>query len=188
MEILQPVSLHCSDLLVDPAAVDNLKLSIRGRVFVPHEEEYDKARKVWNGMIDRHPALIIQCSGTADVMKAVRFAKQFNLPISVKCGGHNFGGLSVCDDGIMIDLSNMRSVRVNAVTKTAVAQGGSLLVHLDKETQSFGLATTSGTVSHTGISGITPGDGLGSMMNINFLGMDEGLDRLSFLSAQIMIG
>ena len=98
-------------------------------------------------------------------MKAVQFAKEHQLLLSIKCGGHNFGGLSVCDNGVMIDLSSMRSVRVDVANKTARAEGGALLSDLDKETQAFGLATTSGTVSHTGIAGLTLGGGQGWLMN-----------------------
>ena len=165
MEINQTVSLNRSKLLIDATSIEKLRLSFRGNALVPDQGEYEKARKVWNGMIDRRPALILQCAGASDVIKAVQFAKEFNLSISVKCGGHNFGGLSVCDDGVMIDLSHMRSIRVDRIAKTARAEGGALLIDLDKETQAFGLATTSGTVSHTGIGGLTLGGGQGWMMN-----------------------
>jgi FAD/FMN-containing dehydrogenase len=165
MEVNQDVSLRRDKILIESTAIENLKQSLRGRVLTPGQEDYEKARKVWNAMIDRYPALIIQCAGASDVIKSVRFAIEFNLPISVKCGGHNFGGLSVCDDGVMIDLSNMRSIRVDRFAKRARAEGGALLMDLDKETQAFGLATTSGTVSHTGIGGLTLGGGQGWMMN-----------------------
>jgi FAD/FMN-containing dehydrogenase len=165
MQNVNAITLDGNYTQLDVSLIQNLKISVLGTVLTRQDTDYDKARQVWNAMIDRRPALIVQCSGTSDVMTAVRFANDHKLLVSVKCGGHNFGGLSVCDDGIMIDLSNMRKVQVDPVAKTARAQGGTLLIDLDRETQAFGLATTSGTVSHTGIAGLTLGGGQGWMMN-----------------------
>ena len=165
MHSVQIATLDGGNVVIESEKIDSLRASLRGQLFMKADETYDKLRKVWNGMIDRFPALIIQCAGPSDVVKAVQFAKKYQLLLSVKCGGHNFGGLSVCDGGVMIDLSGMRSVRVDVVNKTARAEGGALLSDLDKETQAFGLATTSGTVSHTGIAGLTLGGGQGWLMN-----------------------
>jgi FAD/FMN-containing dehydrogenase len=165
MKSIHAVGLNGNSLLLDATILDNFKASLRGGFVTPDDTEYEKLRTVWNGMINHFPALIIQCTDSSDVVKAVRFAGEHNLLLSVKCGGHNFAGLSVCKGGIMIDLSNMRTITVDPIGKTARAEGGALLCDLDKETQAFGLATTSGTVSNTGIGGLTLGGGQGWMMN-----------------------
>jgi FAD/FMN-containing dehydrogenase len=128
----------------------------QGQRITPDHAEYDTARAVWNGAIDRYPRLIARCSGTADVAAAVRFAREHDLEIAVRGGGHNVAGTAVCDDGIVIDLSAMRAVRVDPDSGTAQVQGGALWGDVDQQTQAHGLATTGGIVSHTGVAGLGP--------------------------------
>ncbi len=141
------------------AAFQGVRTVFRGSLIVPGDAEFNEARKVWNGMIDRRPGLIAQCSGAADVIAAVNFARTHGLLVAVRGGGHSWPGHSVCDDGLMIDLSRMRSVRVDLATKTVRAQGGALWGDVDHESQAFGLATPGGAVSTTGIGGLTLGGG-----------------------------
>jgi FAD/FMN-containing dehydrogenase len=145
----------------------------RGDVIAPDHDGYDDARAVWNGTVDRRPRLIARCSGTADVAAAVRFARDRDLEIAVRSGGHNVAGTAVCDDGIVIDLSAMRAVTVDPVERTARVQGGALWADVDHETQRHGLATTGGTVSHTGVGGLTLGGGLGWLMRKHGLTVDN---------------
>jgi FAD/FMN-containing dehydrogenase len=149
---------------LDEAARRELAAGFRGELIGPGDAAYDAARAVWNAMIDRRPALIARCSGTADVIRAVRFARRGGLLVSVRGGGHNVAGKAVCDDGLVIDLSRMRAVAVDPQGLLARAQGGALLGDVDHETQAFGLATTLGAVSLTGIAGLTLGGGLGWLM------------------------
>jgi FAD/FMN-containing dehydrogenase len=144
--------------------IDELRTRFRGALLRPGEEGYDEARRVWNGAIDRRPALIARCAGADDVAEAVRFARERDLVISVKGGGHAVAGHAVCDDGVMIDLSLMKAISVDPEACTARAAGGVLWRELDAATQGFGLATTGGVISHTGIGGLTLGGGLGHIM------------------------
>ena len=144
---------------IDEAAFAELQGAFRGRLITPADDGYDGARKVWNGLIDRRPGLIAQCSGVADVIAAVNFASTNGLLVAVRGGGHSWPGHSMCDDGLVIDLSSMRGVRVDLASKTVRAQGGALWGDVDHETQAFGLATPGGIVSETGIAGLTLGGG-----------------------------
>jgi hypothetical protein len=143
------------------AEVRELAEAMRGQVLVPGQSGYDQARRIWNGMFDRKPAFIARCAAPSDVMHAVNFARQHQLLTAVRCGGHSASGKSTCDGGLMIDLSPMQSVRVDPKARTARVEGGALLGHLDRETKAFGLVTTAGTVSHTGVGGLTLGGGFG---------------------------
>lgn len=145
----------------------------RGRLIGPDHADYDIAREVWNGAIDRHPRLIARCVGTADVVAAVRFARDHDLEIAIRGGGHNVAGTAVCDDGIVIDLSAMRAVRVDPAHRRAWVQGGALWGDVDRETQAHGLATTGGIVSHTGVAGLTLGGGVGWLMRKHGLTVDN---------------
>jgi FAD binding domain-containing protein/berberine-like enzyme len=141
--------------------VDALRESFRGEIVAPGDPGYDDHRKIWNGSIDRRPGLIARCTGQADVIAAVRFARERGLLVAVRGGGHSFPGLSICDDGMLIDLGPMKGIRVDQDARTARAQAGVLLGELDHETQAFGLTAPSGIVTHTGIAGLTLGGGIG---------------------------
>ena len=145
----------------------------RGRLINSDHDDYDSARAVWNGAIDRRPRLIARCIGTADVVAAVRFARDHDLEIAIRGGGHNVAGTAVCDDGIVIDLSATRAVRVDPKGRTAWVQGGALWGDVDHETQAHGLATTGGIVSHTGVAGLTLGGGVGWLMRKHGLTIDN---------------
>jgi FAD/FMN-containing dehydrogenase len=158
---------------VDPGALTQLEASFGGQLVQPADPSYDDDRRIWNGSIDRFPALIARCAGVADVMAAVRFAREAGLRVAVRGGGHSFPGLSVCDGGIVIDLSPMRGIRVDPEARTARAQAGVLLGELDRETQAFGLAVPSGIVTHTGVAGLTLGGGIGWIMRKYGLTVDQ---------------
>lgn len=154
--------------------------SLHGQLIFPHDANYDAARQVWNGMFDKKPALIAQCSGAADVMKAVDFARDNDLLVAVKGGGHSMSGKSTCEGGILIDLSQMKGVRVDPYRQTATAEPGTLLGQFDTECQAFGLATTMGTDPDTGAAGLTLGGGFGR------LGRKYGLACDNVLSVDIV--
>lgn len=145
----------------DDTSIEEFKSKFRGEIILPDDTNYESAREIWNGMFDRKPAIIARCIGNSDVIRAVNFARENNLLVSVKGGGHNSAGNAACDDGIMIDLSLMRSVHVDKESKTAVFDGGCLLGDVDYATQQYGLAVPAGIVSHTGVGGLTLGGGLG---------------------------
>ena len=146
---------------------------LRGALIAAEHADYDDARAVWNGTVDRRPRLIARCTGTADVAAAVRFARERELEIAVRGGGHNVAGTAVCDRGIVIDLSAMRAVTVNPHSRTAHVQGGALWGDVDHETQAHGLATTGGIVGHTGVGGFSLGGGIGWLMRKHGLTVDN---------------
>jgi FAD/FMN-containing dehydrogenase len=148
-------------------------VNFQGQQITADHAEYDTARAMWNGAIDRHPRLIARCGGTADVVAAVRYAREHDLEIAVRGGGHNVAGTAVCDDGIVIDLSAMRAVRVDPDRGTVQVQGGALWGDVDRQTQAHGLATTGGIVSHTGVAGLTLGGGIGWLMRKHGLAIDN---------------
>jgi FAD/FMN-containing dehydrogenase len=143
---------------------DSLSAQVRGGLLFPGDEGYDKAREVWNGMIDRKPAVIVRCAGAADVIAGVNFAREQNTLLSIKGGGHNVTGNAVADGGLMLDMSPMKGIRVDPATKTVRAEAGLTWGEFDRETQAFGLAMTGGQVSSTGIAGLTLGGGVGWLM------------------------
>jgi FAD/FMN-containing dehydrogenase len=159
--------------LVDATVVDGLRSRMRGPVLTATDGGYDAARRIWNAMIDRRPALIARCAGPADVLEAVRFAATQEVVASVRGGGHNVAGTAVCDGGLMIDLSSMKGIRVDPGTRTAWAQPGLLWQEFDHETQAFGLATTGGVVGETGIAGLTLGGGVGWLVRKHGLACDN---------------
>ncbi len=167
-----------AEITLKQAAVKELGESLRGNLVLPGHEVYEEARRVLNASINRYPALIVQCKGIADVRNAVDFARESNLLVAVTCGGHSFSGKSTCDGGMMIDLSTLRSVRVDPTARIANVSGGSLLADMDHDTMAFGLVTTAGTVSHTGVGGLTLGAGFGRVGRRFGLALDNvlGLD------------
>lgn len=146
---------------IDQTAWQSLQANFRGETIQPGAPEYDQARAVWNAMIDRKPAAILRCRGTADIIRAVDFARQQNQLVAVRGGGHNIAGNAVCNDGVVIDLSAMRSVHVDPLARRAYVEPGAILADFDHEAQAFGLATPLGINSTTGVAGLTLGGGFG---------------------------
>ncbi|WP_281664921.1 FAD-binding oxidoreductase [Paraburkholderia fungorum] len=146
---------------VSSSAADELKAAIRGELLLPGDAGFDAARSIWNAMIDRHPAMILRCAGVADVRRGVTFARDHGLPLAVHSGGHNIAGTALCDDGLVIDLSPMKSVQIDPVAKRAYVEPGATLRDFDHEAQAFGLATPLGINSTTGVAGLTLGGGFG---------------------------
>ena len=160
-------------ILLRAADAEDFRAGLRGQLLLRDAAGYDDARKIFNGMFDRRPALIARCAGAADVVRAVNFARANELLVAVRGGGHSLSGQSVCDDGLMVDLSSMRSVRVDSARQLARAGGGALLGDIDRETLPFGLVTTTGTVSHTGAGGLTLGGGFGRLARRYGLSCDQ---------------
>ena len=160
--------------------VDKLKQSIRGKVLTAASAEYNEVRAIWNAMIDKRPALIVRCASAADVMRAVRFAAEHKLLVAVRGGGHNIAGNAICDGGLMIDLSLMKSVRVDAGGMTARVEPGVTLGEFDRDAQAFGLATPVGINSTTGVAGLTLGGGFG------WLSRKLGLSIDNLVSADVV--
>jgi FAD/FMN-containing dehydrogenase len=160
------------ELMLADDAVAGLQAQLRGPLLRPGDDGYDAARRVWNAMIDRRPALIARCAGAADVIAAVTFAREHGLLLSIKGGGHNVPGAAVCDDGLMLDLSPMKGVRVDPLRRTARAEPGVTWGELDAEAQAFGLATIGVDVSSVGIAGVTLGGGFGWLVRSHGLACD----------------
>src|SRR5215467_9371643 len=149
--------------MANQAAIDAFRSGLRGELIDPQSPNYNAARKVYNGMIDRRPRLIARCADAADVITAVNFAREQKMLVSVRGGGHNAAGLGVCDDGLVIDLSLIKYVRVDPKKKTVVAGGGSLWGDVDHATHAFGLAVPAGIIASTGVGGLTLGGGIGHL-------------------------
>jgi FAD/FMN-containing dehydrogenase len=180
MSVFEVAATTGNRTVVDDSAASEFRAGLRGQLIFPGDDSYDETRKVWNRMVDRRPALIARCAGTADVLHCVRFAREHDLLVSVRGGGHNYAGKSVCHQGLMIDLSPMKGIRVDPVGRTARAQPGLKLGEFDRETQAFGLATTLGINTDTGIAGLTLGGGYG------WLGGKYGLACDNLLSVDVV--
>ena len=155
------MSAIASGVKLDSGAVDELATSFGGDLIRPADAAYEDQRRIWNGSIDRRPALIARCAGVADVISAVRFAREHEQLVAVRSGRHSYPGLGICDGGMVIDLGQMNAIRVDPEARTARAQAGVLLGDLDRESQAFGLAVPAGIVTHTGLAGLTLGGGVG---------------------------
>jgi FAD/FMN-containing dehydrogenase len=160
--------------------IEELKMNHKGMVLLPSDGAYEEARKIWNGMIDKHPALIARCTSTADVVAAVNFARDNGMLLSIRGGGHNIAGNAMCDDGIVIDLSEMKAAKVDPDTQRVSIQGGATLGDLDAATQAYGLATPVGINSTTGIAGLTLGGGFG------WLSRKYGMTIDNLISAEVV--
>src|SRR6266516_4024835 len=175
--------------VLEKARIETLKASLRGELFQPDDEGYNAARKVYNAMFDKHPALIVRCADVADVIAAVNFGRENGLLLAIRGGGHNAGGLGVCDDGLVIDLSRMRGIRVDPAARTARVEGGCTWGEVGHATHAFGLAMPSGIVSTTGVGGLTLGGGIGHLSRRygltidNLLGVDLVLADGRFVTA-----
>ena len=169
-----------SQVALGDAAIEQFKTGIRGKVITPEDPGYEEARRIWNGMIDRHPALIVESSSSEDVAAAVNFGREHDLIISVRCGGHSTPGYSTCDGGIVIDLRPMNRVEVDADARRARVQGGAVWAELDGAAQEHGLAVTGGRVSDTGVGGLALGSGSGWLERI------YGVTCTSLVSAEVV--
>jgi FAD/FMN-containing dehydrogenase len=187
---LRAVKLSGAETTIERKAVEDFRASLRGPLLTMGQDGYEAARRIWNGMIDKHPALIARCADAGDVVRAVTFARERQLLLAVRGGGHSFPGYSTCDGGLVIDLSSMNAVRVNPLTLTAHVGGGARGVHVDGATQKEGLATTLGEISHTGVGGLTLGGGFGwlsrrfglacdNLISAEFVTADGKLRRVS---------
>jgi FAD/FMN-containing dehydrogenase len=173
MTELRVTTIQGADTRLEDTVVEAFQASLRGELLRPGGAEYEDARKIHNGMIDRRPALIARCAGVADVLTGVRFAREHDLLVSVRGGGHGMPGFAVCEGGLMLDLSGMKSVHVVPHDRTARAEAGVTWREFDHETQAFGLATTGGVVGSTGIAGLTLGGGHGFLMRRYGLACDN---------------
>lgn len=171
---LQAMTMSGGETTLRNTEIKELSESLRGRLLRPTTDGYDQARKVWNGMWnDKRPVLVAQCSGIKDVLNSVAFARSHNLLVALRGGGHSISGKSICEGGMVIDMSTMNSVHVDPFTKTARVEPGVLLGAMDRATQHFGLATTAGVVSHTGAAGLTLGGGIGRLQRKHGLTIDN---------------
>uniref|UniRef100_UPI0035941397 FAD-binding oxidoreductase n=1 Tax=Aquiflexum sp. TaxID=1872584 RepID=UPI0035941397 len=173
MKIIKIITKSGDSKHVEEKQVEEFKANFKGPLLTSVSKEYDEVRKIWNGMHDKKPAFIARCWGVADVIAAVNFARENDILLSVRGGGHNVGGTASNDGGIMIDLSLLKGIRVNAENHTAHVQGGATMADLDRETQVFGLVTPSGVVSTTGIAGLALGGGLGWLRKKHGLSIDN---------------
>jgi FAD/FMN-containing dehydrogenase len=180
MAAIEVLNLDHVKTKLEPATLDGLRKELRGELLLPGDHGYDASRTIWNAMIDKRPALIARCRGTSDVMRAVSFARDHNLLLAIRGGGHNIAGSALCDGGMVIDLSLMRAVRVDAAAKRAWVEGGATLADFDHEAQAFGLATPLGINSTTGVAGLTLGAGFG------WLSRKHGMTCDNLLAADVV--
>jgi len=173
-------TLHGNDITISNEIINGLRSQLTGSLLQAGDAEYEEARVIWNAMIDRKPALIARCMGTADIVNCVRFAREHQLLICVRGGGHNIAGMALADGALLIDLSPMKWVQVNPQKRTAFVAPGATLRHVDQETQAHGLATSLGINSTTGIAGLTLGGGFG------WLSRSYGLTVDNLLSAEVV--
>ncbi|HET9530067.1 MAG TPA: FAD-binding oxidoreductase [Blastocatellia bacterium] len=166
---------------IDQEKLQNFKSRLRGRLIQPGDEGYDAARTIWNAMIDKHPALIVRCAGVSDVIESVNFARDNDVQVSIRGGGHNVAGNALAEGGLVIDMSGMKSIRVDPASRTARAEPGLTWAEFDHETQAFGLATTGGVVGTTGVAGLTLGGGVGWLHAV------YGLTADNLLSADVVL-
>jgi len=187
---IDAISIRGNDLTLPHKEVVELGRSIQGQIFLSGSDGYDTARTVRNRMIDKYPALVVQCTSADDVREAVSFAQHHELLTAIKCSGHNISGNGTCDGGLLIDLSPLQGVEVSVEQRTATVAGGSWLAALDEHSQAVGLVTTAGTVSHTGVGGLTLGGGIGrvgrrfgltsdNLLGVDIVGADGQLRRAS---------
>jgi FAD/FMN-containing dehydrogenase len=162
--------------MVDEATVEQFKVEVRGELIQPGEPDYAEARKAYNAMIDKHPRMIVRCSDVADVISSVNFARENDLILAIRGGGHSVAGFSLVDDGLVIDLSRMRGVRVDPQARTVRVEGGATLGDVDHATHAFGLAVPAGVVSTTGVGGLTLGGGQGYLERRYGLTIDNLLE------------
>lgn len=161
MESITAQTLTKESVKLDREIVEELTSQIRGEVITPENETYDDARSIYNAMIDKRPALIVKCSNVADVIRCVNYAREYDLLTAVRCGGHNGAGLALAEDGLVIDLSGMKGIRVDPEAQTVRIEGGCTWGEVDHATHPFGLAVPSGIISTTGVAGLTLGGGPG---------------------------
>ena len=180
MTQIRLASLQGEAITLESDAIEAFRQTLRGNVCLAEEPGYDEARMIWNAMIDRRPGAVVRCKGAADIIRAVRFAREYGLLVAVRGGGHNIAGNAVCDGGLLIDLSLMRSVRVDAFHRTARVDPGATLGDFDKEAQAFRLATPLGINSTTGVAGLTLGGGFG------WLSRKFGLAADNLISADVV--
>ena len=173
-------SLQGGAITLGSDAIESLRQALRGDVCLAQEAGYDEARTIWNAMIDRHPGAVVRCRGASDIMRAVQFAGEHGLLLAVRGGGHNIAGNAVCEGGLLVDLSPMRSIRIDPARRTARVEPGVTLGEFDKEAQSFGLATPLGINSTTGVAGLTLGGGFG------WLSRKFGLAADNLISADVV--
>ena len=164
------------EVFVQTKHLDQLRSQFRGQIIQPGDGEYDTARKIYNGMIDKRPRVIARCADVADVMAAVRFGCDSGLLTVIRGGGHNGGGLGICDDGLVVDLSRMKGVRIEPASRTVRVEGGCVWADVDHAAHAFGMATPSGTISSTGVAGLTLGGGIGHLTRTHGLTIDNLLN------------
>ncbi|SDF31028.1 O-methyltransferase [Bradyrhizobium brasilense] len=184
MTEIRLASLQGGATVVGSKTLAAFRETLRGEVCLPGDAGYDEARTIWNAMVDRHPSAVVRCRGTADIMRAVSFAREHGALLAVRAGGHNIAGNAVCQGGLLLDLSLMRGVRIDPVRRTARVEPGAILGDFDREAQAFGLATPLGINSTTGVAGLTLGGGFGWLSRKFMILHDWNLENKKMLIAK----